>query len=516
MNSIGLALRHRLKVGARQVWRALPGRHSIATRLVVTLSMLACLSTSLSLVVHDALSGNLEAAARARLDGAATAAERLLANFLGETLVRWQALSRTPEFRANLEVASRSTLRYFARDLASAQRASLVVFQDRRAKPLAVAGDAALENAAREILTSHVAFRDQPGAQSETLHCVELRASAAKPTYAPRIDFKPCTDLKGHASATLFGHEGTGYVLIRVPLVTQGRSLGELIVSERVPEELLADWSSVIGATLALETHGDTGDELAADVLRVPGLVARVRTSNDAERQALISTRWRMVAAGGFAVSVALLVASWLGSTLARPIQELRDATVRAGRGDLDVRVDAARHDELGEVARAFNLTLENLRHSRDRLYKLAYYDPLTNVGNRRSFQEELARRLQSEADRSSPLALMIVDLAKFKAVNDTLGIVAGDEVLNASGRPHRVQRGRLRGRGADRSMATRGQRVRDLARQQRRRSGRPTHPGLRSSSFRRVGSVDTARCAYRHRAGCGSVPFCFRGDAGL
>jgi len=134
-----------------------------------------------------------------------------------------------------------------------------------------------------------------------------------------------------------------------------------------------------------------------------------------------------MLAAGVLAVSVAWLVAVWLGSTLARPIRELRDATLRAGRGDLDVRVDTARRDELGDVARAFNRTLETLRQSRDWLVHLAYNDPLTNVGNRRSFEEELARRFQSESDRSSPFALMIVDLARFKAVNDTLGNLAGD-----------------------------------------------------------------------------------------
>jgi len=428
-----LALERRLlaraSAGTQRLRRALPGRHSIATRLVLTLSMLAGLSTSLSLVLHDALSWDLESAARVRLDGAATAAERLLANYLGDALTRWQALSRTPEFRANLEVADASTLRYFANGLRTTQRAYLVAFQNRKATSLAVSGDAAHASAARETLARQSVAG---GTQGEKRHCVALRASHGEWS-TPRLEFEPCSDLKDHPSATLFGHEGAGYALIRVPLVTRGRPLGELIVSERVPDDLVADWSSIIGATLALETGGDAAGELAEDVLELPGLVARVRTSNDAERHALVASRWRMLAAGVFAVSVAWLVAVWLGSTLARPIRELRDATLRAGRGDLDVRVDTARRDELGDVARAFNRTLETLRQSRDWLVHLAYNDPLTNVGNRRSFEEELARRLESEADRPSPLALMIVDLARFKAVNDTLGNLAGDEVLKAA-----------------------------------------------------------------------------------
>ena len=362
--------------------------------------MLACLSSSLSLVLHDALFWDLEAAARARLDRAAMAAERLLANFLGDALARWQALSRTPEFRANLEVANRSTLQYFARGLGTAEHASLVVFQDRKAKSLAVAGDAALENVAREILLSYVASRDQSGAQAEMRHCVALRASDRKRTDEARLEFGPCRDSKGRASATLFGYEGSGYALIRVPLVTRGRFLGELIVSERVPDDLLADWSSIIGATLSLETAGDAVDEFAADVLRLPGLVARVRTSNDAERRALTASRWRMLAAGVFAVSVAMLVAVWLGSTLARPIQELRDATVRAGRGDLDVRVDAARHDELGDVGRAFNLTLEACDRA-----AIGCITWLTTIRLRRWATGDRSRRSWLEGSRAKPIA---------------------------------------------------------------------------------------------------------------
>ncbi len=429
----------RVRAGTRVLLRALPGRHRIATRLVLTLATLAVLSTSLSLVLHDALSWDLAAAARARLGGSARAGERLLANYTGDTLSRWQALSRTPEFRANLEVANSSTLKYFAGQLRAAERASLVMFRNRKAKPIAVVGDEALDRAAVEILASQDAHRIRPDAQAkpdaqgEPPRCVGLPDVNRERGDGPRVEFESCSDLQGRASATLFGNGGSSFALIRVPLVTRGRSLGELVVSERLSDELIADWSSIIGATLTLDSGDHAAGELVADVLRLPGLVARVRTSNDSERLALRASRWRMLAAGIFAVSVALLVAAWLGSTLARPIQELRDATLKAGGGDLDVRVDAGRLDELGDVARAFNLTLETLRHSRDRLVHLAYNDPLTNVGNRRSFEEELTRRFQSAGDLAPRVALMIVDLTKFKAVNDMIGNLAGDEILKAA-----------------------------------------------------------------------------------
>ena len=234
--------------GARRHRAVLPGRHRIATRLVLTLSMLAVLSTSLSLALHDALSWDLEDAARVRLAGAATAAERLLANYTGDTLSRWQALSRTPEFRANLEVANASTLRYLARELGAAERASLVVFRNRKAKPIAVAGDEALDRAVREILAGQDGRHGPADPKVEKRHCVGLPAAEGERTDTPRREFEPCSNLKGRASATLFGGRGVSYALIQLPLVTRGRSLGDLVVAARVSDELMADWSGIIGA----------------------------------------------------------------------------------------------------------------------------------------------------------------------------------------------------------------------------------------------------------------------------
>jgi diguanylate cyclase (GGDEF)-like protein len=56
--------------------------------------------------------------------------------------------------------------------------------------------------------------------------------------------------------------------------------------------------------------------------------------------------------------------------------------------------------------------------------------DPLTGLGNRRHFDEQLARVLD-EADRyERTCALVLADVDHFKRVNDSLGHEAGDEVL--------------------------------------------------------------------------------------
>ncbi|EMF48080.1 diguanylate cyclase/phosphodiesterase (GGDEF & EAL domains) with PAS/PAC sensor(s) [Planococcus halocryophilus Or1] len=58
----------------------------------------------------------------------------------------------------------------------------------------------------------------------------------------------------------------------------------------------------------------------------------------------------------------------------------------------------------------------------------LAYHDPLTGLNNRRSFLEEIETVLKSHQD--SQVALILINLDRFKFVNDTLGHHNGDEIL--------------------------------------------------------------------------------------
>ena len=60
-------------------------------------------------------------------------------------------------------------------------------------------------------------------------------------------------------------------------------------------------------------------------------------------------------------------------------------------------------------------------------LRSLATHDPLTGLLNRSAFEEALHREVAGRGDRP---ALLMLDLDGFKAVNDTLGHLAGDEVL--------------------------------------------------------------------------------------
>jgi diguanylate cyclase (GGDEF)-like protein len=63
-----------------------------------------------------------------------------------------------------------------------------------------------------------------------------------------------------------------------------------------------------------------------------------------------------------------------------------------------------------------------------------ALRDPLTGLGNHRAFHEELDRQAAAALRYEVPLALLLIDLDDFKAVNDTRGHAGGDRVLRGFG----------------------------------------------------------------------------------
>jgi len=69
-------------------------------------------------------------------------------------------------------------------------------------------------------------------------------------------------------------------------------------------------------------------------------------------------------------------------------------------------------------------------KNAEEKIRLLAYYDVLTGLPNRRSFLEQLGMAIERAHRRDEPLALLFLDLDRFKRINDSLGHSAGDELL--------------------------------------------------------------------------------------
>ncbi len=86
----------------------------------------------------------------------------------------------------------------------------------------------------------------------------------------------------------------------------------------------------------------------------------------------------------------------------------------------------------LSELTANVSFALESIA-KQDRITFLALYDPLTGLPNRTLFHERLTQAIEAAHRGGSALALALIDLERFKAINDTLGQQIGDRVLQAA-----------------------------------------------------------------------------------
>lgn len=173
--------------------------------------------------------------------------------------------------------------------------------------------------------------------------------------------------------------------------------------------------------------------------VRVGYSLATVRSEEARATQAL-TQRLRVIGERDLSwltVLLALLVALGALSSLVLqralvwPIRQLAAVAQQFESGNYSASVpQSQRDDEIGELMRAFcRMGLSFARHDRD-IRRMAYTDPLTGLGNRLAFRENLDQRLMQLRGVGRQLALLFADIDDFKRINDTLGHDIGDEVL--------------------------------------------------------------------------------------
>jgi diguanylate cyclase (GGDEF)-like protein len=138
--------------------------------------------------------------------------------------------------------------------------------------------------------------------------------------------------------------------------------------------------------------------------------------------------------AGVGAILVAYLFAGFYVS-VASPVQAIVSVLRAVADGDLSRRVKVRTRDELSFVATVLNDTIATTEAATQRLARQATRDSLTDLPNRSAAIDRLDGAIAAARDTGETVAVLFIDLDRFKAVNDTLGHEAGDNVLRTVSR---------------------------------------------------------------------------------
>ncbi len=127
-------------------------------------------------------------------------------------------------------------------------------------------------------------------------------------------------------------------------------------------------------------------------------------------RRPLIELQRRVLSAamlvGGAGILVAVIASLWFAARVTRPVVSLADAARRVAAGDLAAKVEVESHDELGELASAFNRMTSDLAQQKDRAVQ----------AERVAAWRELARRLAHELKNPLfPLQVTVENLVRAK-----------------------------------------------------------------------------------------------------
>jgi diguanylate cyclase len=115
---------------------------------------------------------------------------------------------------------------------------------------------------------------------------------------------------------------------------------------------------------------------------------------------------------------------------IAQPLRQLAATARNLERGDYHGQIDVERQDEIGALAKAFAGMRDAIAKREQEIGRLAYWDRLTNLPNRAQFVLLLEESIAEAGKHGKTVFVLMMDLDRFKHVNDVMGHNFGDALL--------------------------------------------------------------------------------------
>lgn len=116
------------------------------------------------------------------------------------------------------------------------------------------------------------------------------------------------------------------------------------------------------------------------------------------------------------------------------PIAELVKDADKIAMGDYETEIQVSSTDEVGYLAKAMNSMREAVLQRSLRIQRLAFNDELTGLSNRLAFNQGVHQAISTHADTQQKLSVIVINIHRFKPINQTLGRDFGDDLLRHVG----------------------------------------------------------------------------------
>jgi len=256
--------------------------------------------------------------------------------------------------------------------------------------------------------------------------------------------------------------ENALYLVVMLPVLAPER-VGWLVVGRRYDDAVAQQYRSLTGLEAAFVTNTGTGTRVHAATLPADqrAMFAKVLTPGggqvrelavggdhylsdshpltpgDDARLVLLDSydralapyrtlRSRILLLSGLATLLAVGVAVALGRGISLPVSRLAQAAQRIQAGDYSQAPASGGSREIVELAGALGRMQADIAAREARILHQAHHDGLTGLPNRRHAYD----RLQAALDAGGDVAVLVMDVNRFKEINDTLGHAFGDQVL--------------------------------------------------------------------------------------
>ena len=171
-----------------------------------------------------------------------------------------------------------------------------------------------------------------------------------------------------------------------------------------------------------------------AFTLSAPGDPTEVRaivlSSLDDVRATYLHMKHTLLALSVLGVAAFGVVGLITARRLTKPLRRLSSSAEKLKRGDYDSQVPSGYGGEIGELAESFETMRQALQDRDGQIRRLATRDRLTDLPNRDRFRQELRQALERAGRK--PTSVLVLDMDRFKHVNDQLGHRFGDSLLKA------------------------------------------------------------------------------------